>query len=143
MKSIYLGNVGNAGLTRQRRKSQVLCLQTITSMLRGARSHVYITEENRMSQSNEPYAVQPESGTADEGTGNGPSADFEFVEIMQLRASQDQHLASSRDDLKRSTKRLLKLLEMDAPSNMLFRELAIQTQRIGIYQNSLLDVSAP
>lgn len=97
-----------------------------------------------MSQSNEPYAsVQPEGGTDDDGLAGGPSPDYEFVESMQLRCHQDQSLASSRDHLKRSAKRLVQLLEMDAPSNMVCRELAMITQRIGCYHNSLLDVSAP
>ena len=104
-----------------------------------------------MSNSNESFAsVRPEGGTSDEASGpvigpiaNHESQNLEFIETMQLRSLQDQQLASSRDQLKRSATRLLSLLEMDAPSNLLCRELALITQRIGGYHNCLLDVSSP
>ena len=52
----------------------------------------------------------------------------------------DQREAEKRDDLKRSATRLLEILKLNCPKNMVFRELAILTERCGSYQNSLLDI---
>lgn len=77
--------------------------------------------------------------TSNEGDAGEVGEVEPYATSLQLHLAE-QREAEKRDSLKRSAARLLEILKLDCPKNMVFRELAILTERCGSYQNALLDI---